>query len=44
MISIRDDERDNLNVAISFKVPGRNDTDYLGMLLYEEIMGNYNAN
>jgi len=44
MMSIRDDERDNLNVAVSFKVPGRGDQNYLGMLLFEEIVGNYNAN
>lgn len=43
-MSVRDDERDNLNVAISFKVPGRRDPGYYGQLLFQEIMGDYNAN
>ena len=40
----RDDERDNLNCAVSFLVPGLNDSEHIGMLMYQEIMGNYNAN
>ncbi len=44
MMSQRDDERDNLNCAVSFLVPGVSDSEHLGMLMYQEIMGNYNAN
>ena len=34
MMSMRDDERDNLNSAVSFIVPGLNDKEHLGMKLY----------
>lgn len=44
MMSIRDDERDNLNTAVSFLVPGLNSTEHMSMRIYQEILGDYNAN
>ena len=43
-MSIADHERDNLNSSAGFIGPGLNDLDSLGMVLFKEILGDYNAN
>jgi processing peptidase subunit beta len=43
MMSQRDDEMANLNLAVGFLAPGMNNPEYVSMLVYQKILDNYNA-
>ena len=43
MMSQRDDEMSNLNVAVGFLAPGMNNPEHISMLVFQKVLDNYNA-